>query len=151
MYFQCFIASFLGFALLLGSFLTMSVSQEQTNLLRNKISGDVAIAYEKIIHERSTIYLQGILLGLILSTICVYIMKQTPNRFYKTMIYVSVTLFTAVIYYMVVPKSDYMLHHLKSEEQIHTWFQTYRTMQSRYMIGFVLGAIASIPFSFAYC
>jgi cytochrome bd-type quinol oxidase subunit 1 len=50
-----------------------------------------------------------------------------------------------------MPKSDYMLRHLSTKEQQETWLDIYKTMKERYMIGFLLGVISSIPASFALC
>jgi len=40
---------------------------------------------------------------------------------------------------------------LKTEEENKAWLSVYKTMKYRYLIGFVLGALAAIPFATALC
>ncbi len=61
------------------------------------------------------------------------------------------TLLVAITYYSMMPKSDYMVRHLKTEEQNNAWMDVYLTMKQRYMFGFALGAVASIPFAMSLC
>ena len=73
------------------------------------------------------------------------------SQFHKVAVFIAVTLLVAIIYYSLMPKSDYMLNHLKTEQEIKAWQQVYTTMKSRYMVGAVLGAMAAVPVSFALC
>jgi uncharacterized membrane protein YfcA len=76
---------------------------------------------------------------------------KTTNRFYRISLFFGITLFTTALYYLLMPKSDYMLNHLKTEEENKAWLSVYKTMKYRYLIGFVLGALAAIPFATALC
>ena len=147
---DCVIATFLGISLFGASFLCMTANEEQTNRMTQVLSKDLAAVYEKIVRERAMLYLQGILIGLVFSYFMVKWLR--PGKiFHRMMVYFAVTLFTAVIYYMLMPKSEYMLQHLKTKEENERWLSIYRTMQLRYFIGFVLGAFVSIPIAYAYC
>jgi hypothetical protein len=52
---------------------------------------------------------------------------------------------------MLMPKSDYMLNHLKTSEENKKWLNVYNSMKSRYFIGFVLGILATIPLARTLC
>jgi hypothetical protein len=52
---------------------------------------------------------------------------------------------------MSMPKSDYMLNHLKTPEENRKWLQVYNTMKNRYYLGFLLGILAAIPLANVLC
>ena len=54
-------------------------------------------------------------------------------------------------YYILSPKSDWMVLHLKSGEETQAWLTVYRTMQYNYHVGLVLGIIAVVAFGNALC
>lgn len=54
-------------------------------------------------------------------------------------------------YYILSPKSDWMVLHLKSGEETQAWLKVYRTMQVNYHIGLVLGILAVVAFGNALC
>ena len=54
-------------------------------------------------------------------------------------------------YYILSPKSDWMVLHLKSGEETQAWLKVYRTMQFNYHLGLVLGIIAVVAFGNALC
>lgn len=137
-------------ALLAASFSTMTVSETQHDILRNKFSPELDIRYNAIVSERRNHYIQGLLIGAVLSF---FAFRRTAfnNKFHKTAAFTAVTLLTGVLYYYVMPKSDYMLNHLKTAEENVAWLEVYKTMKSRYFIGFVLGALAAIPLAQSFC
>ncbi len=147
---NCTIASFVGLGFLGASFATLSVSKEQTNFLRNKIHPEIAEIYENIVKERREHYFQGLLLGLFFSYFSLHLLK-TSNLFFKITYSLMVTIATSVLYYFIMPKSDYMLNHLKTKEENQAWLQVYNTMKQRYISGFLLGSAAAIPLSYALC
>jgi len=147
---NCLGAGILGIAMLGASASTMSVSEEQHNFLRKTFSDELDEIYGNIVIERRNHYIQGILLGAILSYLVLNLVK-VGNRFYKMSLFFTITLITAVVFYFLMPKSDYMLNHLKTEEQNKAWLEVYKTMKQRYFLGFVLGALAGIPLAYAMC
>lgn len=147
---NCFLSGVLGVAMLGGSLSTMTVSEEQHIKLREVLSDELDQIHEKIVIERRNQYIQGILLGTLLAFVATSLMKLN-NRFHKISLFVLVTLLTAVLYYSLMPKSDYMLNHLKTEEQNKAWLEVYKTMKQRYFLGLVLGGLAAVPFAYAMC
>ncbi len=137
--------SFLGAAVS-----TMLVSKDQMDTLRKLLSPELAVKYEAIARERAVHYVQGLLLGMTISYIVLQKLRIS-NQFHKLSVFFAITLCTAVIYYFLMPKSDYMLNHLKSPEQTKAWLEIYKTMKARYFIGFVLGAISAVPIGNSLC
>ena len=147
---DCLIYGMLGAGFLVSSLFTLSVSEEQHKILRDKFPDDLDKIYNKIVEERRNHYIQGIGLGLVLSYI-IFNQVNNTNTFHKMALFFTITLSTAVFYYFLMPKSDYMLNHLKTPEENKAWLSVYKTMKQRYFVGFVLGALSSIPLSNALC
>lgn len=147
---NCITSAALGFALLGGSIMTLSVDEEKHEYLRTKFSGDLAEKHENIVRERRNHYIQGLFLGLLVSFFISFHFK-TVNRFYKMMMFTAVTLGVGVLYYLLMPKSDWMLLHLKTADENKAWLEVYKTMKQRYLIGMILGAAAAVPFANALC
>lgn len=147
---NCIAAGVLGIAMLGASVSTMSVSEEQHNVLRKTFSDELDEIYGSIVIERRNHYIQGLLLGALIAYFVLLLVKVS-NRFHKMSIFVTITLMTGVVYYFLMPKSDYMLNHLKTPEQNKAWLEVYKTMKQRYFLGFVLGALAAVPLAYAMC
>jgi len=147
---DCYILGLLSLSLIGGSIATLSVSEEQHNILRNVFSDELDIKYENIITERRNHYILGLLFGMFITSMIIKRLS-IPNTFTYISFFFSMTLGIAIIIYMLMPKSDYMLNYLKTNEENKKWLEIYKTMKSRYYIGFVLGALASIPLSNIFC
>ena len=147
---NCITSAALGFALLGGSIMTLSVDEEKHEYLRSKFSGELAERHANIVRERRNHYIQGLCLGLLVSFFISFHFK-TVNKFYKMMMFTAVTLGIGVLYYLLMPKSDWMLLHLKTADENKAWLEVYKTMKQRYLIGMILGAAASVPFANALC
>jgi uncharacterized protein YacL len=147
---NCFLSGIVGIGLLGASISTLSVSDEQSNLMHTVLPDDLDTIYKKIAIERRNLYIIGLVLGIVLSYIVVTLVKIN-NRFHKMSLFVAITLMTGMTYYSVMPKSDYMLNHLKTEEQNKAWLSVYTTMKQRHILGFLLGAFAAIPLGYAMC
>ena len=147
---NCYISAILGLALLGGSLATLSVSEEQHNILRKVFSDELDKKYENIITERRNHYIIGLLIGFILSYITLNIF-HISNYFTRITLSLSIILGSAVIFYTVMPKSDYVLNYLKTPEENKKWLDMYKTMKTRYLIGLILGFLSAIPLSKLLC
>lgn len=108
--------------------------------------------YESIVEERRTIYLQGYGLGLLISLILlVFMNKRNVGKVGKICFVGGVTLTVNYLYYMLKPKTDYMVLHLDKEEQRQAWLNIYRGMQVKYHIGLVLGILATMFMARSTC
>lgn len=147
---NCFVSGIAGIGLLGASIATNMATKEQTDQLHRVLSPELAAKYDAIVKERTTHYIQGLLIGLVISYFVLNRLSIT-NRFHRISLFFGVTLFTTALYYLLRPKSDYMLKHLKTAEENKAWLSVYKTMKFRYLIGFVLGAAAAIPLGNALC
>lgn len=112
--------------------------------------------YSKIVQERSTIYNQGFLLGLVLSLLilwgssigytcinnayfCKFIHKLHKTN--KLCTGVIVTFLVTYSYYLLNKKSDYMILHLNEKEKREKWLDVYKYMQRQHHIGFLYGLV----------
>lgn len=147
---NCYAAGIIGIAMLCATFSTMSVTQEQEQLLRKVFTPAITDIYNKIVIERRNLYFQGLVLGLIVSYFLTHLFS-TINTFHRITFTLAITGTVSVLYYIIMPKSDYMLNHLKTPEEITAWFKVYQTMKTRYSLGFVFGLFASIPIAYSFC
>ena len=77
-----------------------------------------------------------------------------PKRLTKNntvCIIVSSTFIFNYLFYILYPKSSYMIQQLNDKRQVDEWLKVYRTMQVKYHTGFVFGIIAVALFSLGYC
>jgi hypothetical protein len=111
--------------------------------------------YEKIADERLRIHYYGYGLGFILSLLIIFYNYSSTSRNKLTTsstvcLVIVVSFLTNYFYYILSPKSAWMLDHMKEPEEIKAWLSMYRSMQVYYHTGFVLGIIAIGIFAFAF-
>lgn len=151
---SCIVAGILGIGMLCAAFSTMTVSDEQNAMLRKQYYKNdgkrLDEIFEKIVVQRRNLYFQGIIIGLILSYFLLNIYK-TVNTFHRISFVTAVTLMTSVLYYFLMPKSDYMLNHLTTKEENKAWLSVYKYMKQRYFLGFLFGSLAAIPIAYSMC
>jgi multisubunit Na+/H+ antiporter MnhE subunit len=125
---------------------------------KNTLTQEQQILYEKIIAERKKIYYGGFLLGIVLSFIALYF----GNKFLfssnsksasmpKICMIASITFVTNYLFYILYPKTDYMLLHLNDKTQIQGWLAIYKKMQFKFHLGFILGIIAVTIYAYGFC
>jgi hypothetical protein len=115
--------------------------------------------YEKIISERKNIYYGGFALGIALSILALYIGenylffidKKYKATLPKVCTITTITFITNYFFYILYPKSDYMLLHLTNKAQIEGWLAIYKKMQYKFHFGFVLGIIAVTIYAYGFC
>ena len=110
--------------------------------------------YEKISAERLRLNYYGYTLGLVLSLIIIlYNYTSKRNKLTNTSLVclvIVVSFLTNYFYYILSPKSTYMLDHINSPEQTKAWLAMYREMQYNYHLGFVIGVVAVGVLAFAF-
>jgi hypothetical protein len=147
---NCYSSGLFGIAMLSATFFTMTACKDQHNELTKKLSPEVNDIYINIVNERRNLYIQGIIIGIIVSYSLLQYFPIT-NQFHKLSFAVGITGVVSVLYYFLMPKSDYMLNHLKTPEEIKAWLEVYKTMRYRYFIGFVFGLLSAIPLTSSLC
>ncbi len=124
------------------------------NHYKGTLTTDLQNKYDTISQERLSISYQGYALGFIFSLCIIYYnlkMKQVKMSNSALVCTVVATAFmTNYFYYILHPKSDWMLKHLQNKEEIRAWLQMYREMQYNYHMGLALGIIGVGILAFAF-
>jgi uncharacterized membrane protein YkgB len=112
---------------------------------KSKLPTDLQKRYENISKERMMISYYGYFYGFILSLFLIFynlkIKKEKVNTWAIVCLVMASCFLTNYFYYMLSPKSDWMLNHTNNSEQVKAWLQMYREMQYNYHMGIVLGII----------
>jgi len=121
---------------------------------KEKLPSDLQKRYEKISKERMIISYYGYVLGFILSLFIIFynmkIKGMKMNTFALVCTVMATCFLTNYFYYMLAPKSDWMLNHTNNQEQVKAWLQMYREMSCNYHAGLVLGIVAVGILAFAF-
>lgn len=113
--------------------------------------------YAKIANERRQIYFVGFGLGLLLSF--VFLAWNTMSRAgsrrlgrCSTICIVGAITFTVnYFYYMLAPKSDWMILHIEGDTQKKAWLHIYKNMQYTYHLGALLGLVGALFIGNVFC
>ena len=122
----------------------------------NQLPSNLKKIYNEISQERLKIYFYGYTLGLILSLIIIIYNYQIRNPKEKynvvtiTCTVITVSFITNYFYYMLSPKTKWMLNYVNTPEQTKAWLNMYKDMQKYYHTGFLLGLIAIALISIAF-
>lgn len=110
---------------------------------------DLQQRYEKITEERRRISYQGYSLGFLLSLVILYF-RRKMNTISLVCTVMATCFLTNYFYYMLSPKSDWMLNHTTNQDQVRTWLVMYRAMSFNYHLGIVFGILAVGMLAFAF-
>ena len=122
----------------------------------SKLSPEKQRRYAVITRERQWIYFMGLFLGFVLSMVLLaccrkYFLGANGSRGGLLCMVAAVAFSVNYFYYILSPKSDWMVLHLNSGQETQAWLKVYRTMQYNYHVGLVLGIIAVVAFGNAMC
>ena len=135
-------------------FYNMTDKSEVVKHYKQKLSSDQQKRYEKIVEERTKISYTGYVLGLVISLFIIfYNMNLKGAKLSNTSVVcvvIATSFLTNYFYYMLSPKTDWMLNHMNSQEEVRSWLQMYREMQYNYHMGIVLGIIAVGVLAYAF-
>ena len=152
----CTISCMISAVFLIGMiyFYNMTNKSEIVKAYKQHLPSDLQQRYEKISKERLAISYYGYGLGFLLSLFIIYYnihMKGAKMNTFSLVCTVMATAFvTNYFYYTLHPKSDWMLNHTNSPEQVKAWLQMYREMSYNYHAGLVLGIVAVGIMAFAF-
>ena len=105
---------------------------------QKSLDGELLNTYKTVVAERLRIYFTGAAIGLLLALAYLYTTRTTG---YNWCMFAAIILVVQMFYYLLSPKSTYMVNHLRTDEQRQLWTEVYRTMQLRYISGMLVGAI----------
>jgi len=125
-----------------------------TNEYEAQLPKELQQTYTTIVNERKWIYYMGYGLGFLLAIAIIfyniYVAKRKLSTVSLVSIIVSVSFITNYFYYILSPKSSWMLDSIKDPEQTKAWLKMYRGMQTYYHGGLALGVVAMGLFAFAF-
>ncbi len=111
-----------------------------------KLPKNLILVYNKIINERFMISMNGFGLGLIFAIGIVLFninyMQKKISSIPLFCIIIGVSFLTNYFFYILYPKSDWMLNHIEEKKTAQLWVKMYRSMQFNYHLGLVFGIIA---------
>ena len=135
-------------------FYNMTNKSKIVKAYKEKMPPDLQKRYEVISNERMRISYQGYILGFVLSLFVIfynyYFKGAKLNNTSLVCTVITVSFITNYFYYMLSPKSDWMLNHMNSQDQVKGWLLMYREMQFNYHAGLALGIIAVGVMAFAF-
>jgi len=127
---------------------------EITKRYKEILSPKLQERYERITNERRNISYYGYVLGVLISLVIIFYNLKIKGVKMNTISLVCTVMATAFLtnyfYYMLSPKSDWMLNHMDNQEEVKAWLQMYRGMQYNYHMGMALGIIAVGVLAYAF-
>jgi len=123
---------------------------------KSKLPSNLRGLYDKIVAERQSISYYGYVLGFLLSLVIIFYNTRMDKRnrvlgnASLVCTVVASCFLTNYFYYILSPKSDWMLNHITKPEEARAWLQMYRACSYNYHLGLVLGILAVGMFAFAF-
>jgi hypothetical protein len=140
---QCYISCGLA-AAFFGGMLYLTLNPYKNIVLDEflqTLTEEQMVTFNLVHKERMQIYLMGLILGLLLGFTYLQMTKSCISR---SCGFVAIVMGVNYLFYMIYPKSTYMVRHLREPEQLHKWQNLYRTMQYNQYLGMIIGLIAYV-------
>jgi len=135
--------------------MTNSMSTNQTiKTYEHQLSPELKQTYNDIREERTRIFYFGYILGFALAIVIIAYNTQIKNNkmSWQSMVCltVSVAFITNYFYYILTPKTKWMLDSIDNKDEARAWLKMYKSMQTYYHGGLAFGVIAIGLFAFAF-
>ena len=144
----------LGLIISMIYFQNATIKSKIVQEYKKQLPSNLQNLYEKISHERLRLNYYGYTLGFLLSLILIiYNYSVKRNKLTTTSLVclvIVVSFFTNYFYYILSPKTTYMLNHINSPEQTKAWLTMYKEMQYNYHFGLVVGIVGVGVLAFAF-
>ena len=135
-------------------FYNLTDKSEIVQHYKSSLPSDLQKRYDKISEERKMLSYYGYGLGLIISLVIIFynlkIKKNKLGNMSLVCIVIASCFLTNYFYYILSPKSDWMLTHMNNREEVKAWLQMYREMSYNYHLGLVFGIVAVGILAFAF-
>jgi hypothetical protein len=136
-------------------YMTNATSNSDTmKKYEKQLPEDLRNIYKNIVDERTRIYYTGYALGFFIAILFIVyntlIMKKTFSTISMICISTTSAFITNYFYYVLTPKTNYMLDHIEDPKQTKAWLKMYRNMQYHYHMGLFIGLIAVGIFAYAF-
>ena len=147
----CINTCLLGSGFIGASVLTMvgCTKGKKFKAFNNLLDDNQKTTYAKIKNERLSIYVQGLVIGIILAFLVISMTKMDKNK--RVCLFIVIAMGFNLFYYKLYPKSTYMLEHTYNTEQNKAWLAIYKEMKMRHTMGFLLGLVGYYVFANGIC
>lgn len=136
-----FAAGFIGVSLYY--YWRKSSVSEKMEYLERVLDDDLMNKYNQICAERRNIFIFSTIVGIILAL--VYARYHIKHKDYSHWCNVCYTIIivkvVSIILYMVTPKSQYLMDHIKTAEQGQAWNEVYKEMRYNMIYGYMIGLV----------
>ena len=129
------IISILGYMIMLGLII---FNNDNNKYLLKQLDFSQKRKYKKIKKERLYHYNIGLILSSLLALLVFSILSDKKNKLCISGLVIF--LLTPIIYYFL-PKSDYMIRHLNTEQQKLAWLNVSRSYNKKKMLSYIGGII----------
>ena len=143
---SCALAAGLIFGILMTS---IPKNKTKIDKLKKSLDKKQKEIYENLSKERLRLYIQGLILGFVISVLYLYLFKYKVNTCNLCNCLV-ITFGVAALYYLIYPKTDYIINYIQDEQQRKLWLDVYRHMQLKYYGGISVGVIIYILLALFY-
>lgn len=153
----CKISCSISLVFLIGMvYMTTAMSDNDTmRKYKQQIPDKFKALYQDIVEERRCIYYTGYGIGIFVAMLFILFNNRVLDKSFSTTSMVCITTSTAFVvnyfYYVLTPKTNYMLDHIETPQQTRAWLKMYKMMQFQYHMGLVVGIIAVAILSYAWC
>jgi hypothetical protein len=115
------------------------IATNKVNKFRNLLNEKQNKIFDNIKKERLEIYQTSILIGLLVAYY--YTSKNNSFGSIRYCTFASILSIVSYSFYVLSPKSDYILNHITTEKQAKAWQDMYIEMKKNVHYGFLFGII----------
>lgn len=144
---QDFILCMIAVSLFMGG---LWVSIFSTRKYYDKLDNDEKEKYEKVIKERSRIYLYSVLISFTLMIILILNDVKMNNKVNTMWFYLAIYFVSEYFIYMLWPKKHWMLQSVETNQDAIDWLEKYKYMQKLYHVGLLMGILGVALFAYSY-
>lgn len=143
----CFVAMIFALSTLLFPLLLNRVIVGDYRL---RLPPAAQIALKTATKERAKLAFQGLVLGMIIGAAAV-LLSGKMGKVTGVCVLASIAFVVQFLYYMLSPKSTWVVKHLRSTEQRNDWVRVYREYQKAYYGSFAVGIIGAGLLGYGLC
>jgi uncharacterized membrane protein YkgB len=154
----CGITCFFAIAIIASMFIMTFLTKRNAHVVeyRKSLAPELQVVYDSIVEERTNLSMTGYAIGLFFAVIFIFFTSRTRKLAVSAMVCLAVLISFIVhhMYYMMSPKSKYMVSYLQTKEEKENWLKVNRTMQFNYHLSFLLGVtgVGVLAYAFrGYC
>ena len=107
--------------------------------------------YKEIVDHRKMLALQGYALGLVISIGFLLARHKMVKKFNGLCFMVAITFIVQYFYYILMPKHEWMLNHITSQQQKEQWVKVYRAYSWNYHLSILIGLIGAGVLGYGIC